>query len=115
MTTTSFAHIGTITGRMSGDHRPNMQNIPRSMESKILHCLSSHGMRTFDQLALAAGMLGPDGFDNPEKFHDTVDKKLRELMACGKIRLVARKPTLCFEVGTVLDRIVKEIELDGQD
>jgi len=105
---------GTLTGRMSGDHRPNMQNIPRSMESKILSCLRRNGMRSFDQLTLAAGMLGPDGFDNPERFHNTVDAKLRELIACGKVRLVAKKPTLCFELGTALDRIVKELELDEQ-
>ena len=112
---------GTLTGRMGGDHRPNMQNIAnmqnitRTMEGKILSCLRRNGMRTFDQLTLAAGMLGPDGFNSPEKFHARVDEKLRELMACGKVRLVARRPTLCFEIGTVLDQIVKGLELDDQE
>jgi len=109
----SYWPIGmSMTGRFLGSYAPRMQNITPSMEDKILRCLRSHGVRTFDQLALAAGAVGPDAITNPERFHNKVDEKLRELMACGKVRLVARRPTLCFELGTVLDRIVKELELD---
>lgn len=114
MTTTIFSPIGTIAGRMSGDHRPNMQNIPRSMESKILGLLGN-GPKTFSQLEMGAGGLVPAMLASPEVFSDKLDKKLRELMACGKVRLIARLPVLVFELGTVLDRIIKELELDDQD
>ena len=104
----------TFTSRMSGSHKPNMQNIPRSMESKILRLLGN-GPKTFSQLEMGAGGLDPVELASPEVFSDKLDKKLRELIACGKVRLIARKPALVFEIGTVLDQIVKELELDDQE
>ena len=84
-----------------------------SLEDRILSALPSGVIKTFSQIEMASGSLDPKNVANPETFSNQLDAKLRELMACGKVRLVARKPTLCFVRGTVLDRIIKEIELDG--
>lgn len=115
MTTQTFWPDGmTLTGRMSNiDHRPAMQNMPLSFEEKILRALRG-GQKTFSQLEMGTGGLDPAMLASPEVFADKLDKKLRELMACGKVRLVARKPVLVFEIGTVLDRLVKELELDDE-
>jgi hypothetical protein len=87
---------------------------PNSLEGKILWLLRG-GPKTFSQLEMGAGGLDPEMLASPEVFAEQLDQKLRELMACGKVRLIARKPTLIFEIGNVLDRIVKELERNDQD
>jgi hypothetical protein len=113
MTTASYSISGRRLGRF--DHMPNMQNIEPTLEERILRALRPEGsIKTFDQIAMLSGSLRPEHIQNPERFHATVDVKLRELMTTGKVRLVARRPELCFTLGTVLDRIVKELDLsDG--
>jgi len=108
----------TVTGRTVTDHydyMPHMQNNPsNSLEDRIL-CLLRGGPKTFSQLEMGAGGLDPTMLASPEVFAGQLDQKLRELIACGKVRLIARKPTLIFEIGNALDRIVRELELNDQD
>jgi len=95
------------------DHRPAMQNITPTFEERILRLLRG-GPKTFSQLEMGSGGLDPAMLASPEVFADRLDAKLRELIACGKVRLIAKRPTLVFEIGTVLDRLVMELELDDQ-
>lgn len=90
-----------------------MQDIPTSLEAKILRALRG-GTKTFGQLELACGIMDPSiaaDMTSTYEFSDKLDKELRRLIDCGKVRLVAKKPDLCFEAGTALDQIVKGLEL----
>ena len=85
-----------------------------SLKKRILDALTPLGIiKTFDQLNMSCGGLDPEHYSSPEEFSQRLDKALQGLIAVGKVRLVARLPTLCFTLGTILDRIVREVELDG--
>lgn len=106
----------TLTGRMS-HHRPAMQNMPLSLEDRILRMLGPGLIKTFNQLEMGCGGLDPNNLASPEVFGDRLDAALRGLMAVGKVRCVARRPELCFERGTVLDQILMNLDRveDGND
>ena len=121
MTLMSFKPHISVSGRVlrPGDHMPAMQNIPNpkpSLEELILQALADDSTKTFGQIEVVC--LRPVDVINTfavEDLSSRVDKELRRLIACGKVILVARRPELCFRKGTVLDRIVKEIEQSEQD
>lgn len=108
--------IGSITGRMGNNHAPAMQNIPRPaipLSERILRFLSDGDTKTFNQIELGCGAADPINLVDEaisEQFSNRLDKTLRLLIAEGKVVLVARRPTLCFRKGTVLDQIVKQID-----
>lgn len=84
-----------------------------SLAERILNALKPLGIiKTFDQLNMSCGGLDPEHFSSPEEFSQRLDKALQGLIAVGKVRLVAKRPALCFTLGTVLDRIVRAVELD---
>jgi hypothetical protein len=95
-------------------HMAAMKVPPPSLEDRILKSLEPMGViKTFDQINMFAGGLDPVNYNSPEEFSQRLDKKLQGLIARGKVLIVARRPELCFRLGTVLDRIIREIELDG--
>jgi hypothetical protein len=93
--------------------RCHMEIVPSSpLEERILNALNPLGIiKTFDQINMSCGGLDPDNFASPEEFSQRLDKALQGLIAVGKVRLVAKRPVLCFTLGTILDRIVREIDL----
>ncbi len=107
----------SLTGRMA-NHAPAMQNIPvprPSLEERILQALADDSTKTFGQMELLCGGADPInviGMDSIHAFSDRLDEALRGLIACGKVILVAKRPELCFRQGTILDRIIREIDLD---
>ena len=89
-----------------------MKSGPPSLEDRILKTLEPMGViKTFNQLEMGCGSLDPENFNSQEEFSNRLDKKLQGLIARGKVLIVARKPELCFRLGTVLDRIIREIDL----
>lgn len=104
----------TLTGRM-GRHAPAMQNIPRpkpDLEERVLDALEDGNIRTFGQLEVLCGAVNPAHVLDVESFSDRLDKVLQALIATGRVLLVARRPELCFRLGTVLDQIVKGLDND---
>jgi len=104
----------SITSRTQSS-APRMQSNPRPerpLEERVMDALQPGLIKTFSQLEMGCGGLDPLALASVEVFSDELDKTLRKLMAEGKVRCVARRPTLCFERGTVLDQIVKGLELD---
>jgi hypothetical protein len=93
-----------------------MQNIPRPekpLDERVLEALDDDSPKTFGQIELACTT--PTDLVSTGTIHsfsDRLDETLRELMADGRVILVARRPELCFRKGTILDRIVMEIERD---
>jgi len=96
-------------------HMAAMKIPPPSLEDRILKSLEPMGIiKTFNQIEMATGALDPVNVVSPEEFSQRLDKKLQGLIATGKVLIVARRPELCFRLGTILDRIIREIDLaDG--
>lgn len=82
------------------------------LEERVLKCLEGGDVKTFSQLEVLCGITDPAWATNPEKFSDLLDAALQALMRVGKVLLVARRPELCFREGTVLDRILGELDDD---
>lgn len=106
---------GPLTGRTSGGfHKPNMQNIPRPpepLEVRILWALRDDNVKTFGQLEMLC-MNPKDVVDvaSTSAFATKLDETLRIMIDDGRVLLVARRPELCFRKGSVLDRILKEVD-----
>lgn len=88
-----------------------MEKRPSTLEDKILEALGD-GIKSFGQLELACGGLDPANAARVEAWSKELDVALQGLLSSGKVRLVARRPTLFFELGTALDEMLKALEDD---
>lgn len=80
------------------------------LDERILVCLRDGNVKTFSQLEVLCGITDPAWATKPEEFSNMLDTTLQALIKVGKVLLVAKRPELCFKLGTVLDRILGELD-----